>query len=159
MIELVRVDDRLLHGQVAFLWTKHLKIQTILIANDEILSDEFTMLSLNLAKPTGIKLIVDSTANAVESMKDYLESDERVLVVVNNMEDAEYLLKSVKEVRRLNLGGLRERPGSIRITNAITLTNEDIQHCRNLMNDGVNIEMQSVPDMKKRLLTSKDIGG
>ena len=159
MIELVRVDDRLLHGQVAFLWTKYLKIQTILIANDEILSDEFTMLSLNLAKPTGIKLIVDSTANAVEYMKNHLESDERVLVVINNMEDAEYLLKSVKEVRRLNLGGLRERPGSIRITNAITLTNEDIQHCRNLMNDGVNIEMQSVPDMKKRLLTSKDIGG
>ncbi|HAQ8202941.1 TPA: PTS sugar transporter subunit IIB, partial [Enterococcus faecium] len=55
MIKLVRIDHRLLHGQVVFSWSKSLNINRIIIANKEAANDEFKKMSLNLSKPTGIK--------------------------------------------------------------------------------------------------------
>ena len=159
MIALFRVDDRLLHGQVAFLWTKTLKVQTILIANTEILTDEFTVLSLNLAKPTGVNLLIESLDNAVEIIKSHKDTTHRVLVVVNSVKDAYYISNSVDFLESVNLGGIRERPGSKRFTNAVTLTDEDMNYCKKLIENNIEVEMRSVPDMKKKILNIKDIGG
>ena len=60
MIKLVRIDHRLLHGQVVFSWSKSLNINRIIIANKEAANDEFKKMSLNLSKPTGIKLTIFS---------------------------------------------------------------------------------------------------
>ena len=56
MIKLVRIDYRLLHGQVVFSWTKSQGINRIIVINKEAATDEFKKMSLNLAKPTGVKL-------------------------------------------------------------------------------------------------------
>ncbi|TXX29607.1 Firmicu-CTERM sorting domain-containing protein, partial [Escherichia coli] len=55
MIKLVRIDHRLLHGQVVFSWSKFFNINRIIVANDEAANDEFKKMSLNLSKPAGIK--------------------------------------------------------------------------------------------------------
>lgn len=58
MIKKLRVDHRLLHGQVAFSWTSALNVDCILIANDSVMKDELRKTTLKMAKPNGVKLVM-----------------------------------------------------------------------------------------------------
>ena len=71
MIKMTRIDYRLLHGQVAFAWTKNLSANAILIANDDVVNDSFRKQTLNLAKPNDTKLIFKS----IEDSTIYLNTD------------------------------------------------------------------------------------
>ena len=55
MIKLLRVDERLIHGQVAFAWTNSLKADCILIVNDAVAADKLRSNSLKMAAPAGVK--------------------------------------------------------------------------------------------------------
>ena len=63
MIKLLRVDHRLLHGQVAFSWTSKLSADCILIASDAVMNDDLRKMSIKLAKPTGVKLVIKNRLN------------------------------------------------------------------------------------------------
>ena len=58
MIILTRVDHRLLHGQVAFSWTQSLGADCILIANDDVPTNDIRKTTIKLAKPQGVKLVI-----------------------------------------------------------------------------------------------------
>ena len=60
MIQLLRVDHRLLHGQVVFSWCSYLNPNCILIANDDVVNDEIRKATLKLGKPSGVKLVIKS---------------------------------------------------------------------------------------------------
>ena len=60
MIKCLRVDHRLLHGQVAFSWTSALGADCILIANDDVMKDELRKTTIKMAKPQGVKLVMKS---------------------------------------------------------------------------------------------------
>ena len=63
MIRQVSVDDRLLHGQVAFYWTSYYNLDMILVLNDEAANDEFTKMILGLAKPREVRLQIGQRAD------------------------------------------------------------------------------------------------
>lgn len=60
MIKLLRVDYRLVHGQVAISWSRHIGADCILVANDEVAKDEMRQSMLRLSKPQGMKLVIKS---------------------------------------------------------------------------------------------------
>ena len=64
MLRLIRVDERLLHGQVAIGWTSNSGANTILVANDEAQKDKVKAMALDLAKPSGVKLYIRSVAES-----------------------------------------------------------------------------------------------
>ena len=68
MIKLLRVDHRLLHGQVAFSWTSTLSADCILIASDAVMKDDLRKMSIKLAKPAGVKLVIKNIADAVNAI-------------------------------------------------------------------------------------------
>ena len=70
MIKLTRIDDRLVHGQVAFTWVPALGVNCLLVANDKVAKDEFMKMTLGLAKPAGTKLLVKSLHEAAEFLND-----------------------------------------------------------------------------------------
>ncbi len=49
MIKMLRIDDRLLHGQVVFMWTKQLNIKGIIVANDELVQDPIQSLAMKIS--------------------------------------------------------------------------------------------------------------
>jgi len=65
MIKLTRIDDRLVHGQVAFTWVPTLGIDCLLVANDKVAKDEFQKMTMNLAKPANTKLLIRAMADAI----------------------------------------------------------------------------------------------
>ena len=68
MIKAVRVDHRLVHGQVAFTWTHYLAISRIIVIDDKAANDEFQKMALNISKPAGVKLNIFTVEKALSKM-------------------------------------------------------------------------------------------
>jgi fructoselysine and glucoselysine-specific PTS system IIB component len=145
MIKLTRIDDRLVHGQVAFTWTPALGIDCLLVANDKIAADEFQKMALGLAKPSGTRLLIKSIADAVTFLNDPRAATYKILILVNSVKDALSLAEGVAEIASINFGGLRTRPGAQSVSKAISLTPEDIAHIRLLESRGLELEVRQVP--------------
>ena len=70
MIKLLRVDDWLIHGQVAMVWTSYLQANLLVIANNKAATDPMTKMALSLAKPPGVDLEFKSIQDAVVYLND-----------------------------------------------------------------------------------------
>lgn len=151
MIVLVRVDDRLLHGQMAISWTKHLQADTILIANQAAVNDEFTMMSLRLAKPRGVQIIIQDLAQAFHYLREASDSESRVMVVVKNLRDAQCILEQFPMIAELNIGGLRSRSHVLRIQDSVALNAADIELCQKI-GERVHIYVQEIPSEKRKAI-------
>ena len=84
MIKLVRIDHRLLHGQVVFSWCKQLNIERIIVVDDTTAGDEFQKVSLNLSKPTGTKLNIFSVKETLEKMPKIEQLPENIMMIFGN---------------------------------------------------------------------------
>ncbi|HMG11420.1 MAG TPA: PTS sugar transporter subunit IIB, partial [Mucilaginibacter sp.] len=83
MIKLTRIDDRLVHGQVAMTWTPALGADCLIVANDKVAQDEFMKMTLGLAKPALAKLFIKSLADTVTFLNDPRSQSLKILVLVN----------------------------------------------------------------------------
>ncbi len=145
MIKLTRIDDRLVHGQVAFTWAPALGIDCLLVANDKIAGDEFQKMALGLAKPAGTRLLIKSISDTILFLKDPRAETYKILILVNSVKDALLLSEGVAEITSINFGGLRTRPGAQSVSKAISLTPEDLEHIRVMQARGLELEVRQVP--------------
>jgi fructoselysine and glucoselysine-specific PTS system IIB component len=152
MIKLTRIDDRLLHGQVAFTWVPSLGIDCLIIANDKVAKDEFQKMTLTLAKPPSAKLLIKSIADTVLFLNDPRSASLKILILLNSVQDASMLAQQVSEIRSINFGGIRTREGAKSISKAVAVTKEDIALTRQLLDKGIELEVRQVPSDSKQLL-------
>lgn len=150
MVKLLRIDDRLVHGQVALTWTPALGVDCLFVANDRVAKDEFLRMTLGLAKPAGAKLLIKSIADAVAWLNDSRNDGQQVLVLVDSVKDAHALALGVGEIRSINLGGIRAKAGAKAVSKAISLTENDILLIRELLEKGLELEVRQVPTDKKQ---------
>lgn len=68
MIKLVRLDYRLLHGQVVFSWTGHVGAQRIIVVDDDAANDEMKKSALLLSKPAGVRVNIFTVDKAIAKM-------------------------------------------------------------------------------------------
>lgn len=104
MIKTLRVDERLIHGQVAVTWCGALSIDRIVVANDKSANDEVSVMSLQMAAPQNVKVAVKSVADSVKLLTDPRLARFNVLVLVNNPFDALTLVEKVKDIPYVNVG-------------------------------------------------------
>jgi fructoselysine/glucoselysine PTS system EIIB component len=153
MIRLLRVDDRLLHGQVAFIWTASLKIDLLLIANNDVACDDFLKMTLTLGKPHGVDLLIAEIDEAYEILKNKKYNDKNTLLIVNQIQDAQKLIEVCNGITSINLGGLRMKKGASMITHAVALTDPEIRMCKEMIDKGIELELRQVPNEKKVILS------
>ena len=154
MIKLIRIDDRLVHGQVAFTWVPSLGTDCLIVANDKIAKDDFQKMTLGLAKPAGVKLLIKSVADAVAFVNDDKNKSLKILVLLNSVKDAFELTRGVKEIRSINFGGLRAREGAKLISKAVAVTDEDVILIKELLQKGIELEIRQVPTDEKQKVES-----
>ena len=90
MIKVLRVDDRLLHGQVAVAWVNFYKADVILIANNQVITDQTMQTAFKLATPPGVTLSMKSLDGAVAVINNPKHASRNIMVVAKTMRDAEY---------------------------------------------------------------------
>ena len=151
MITLLRVDHRLLHGQVAFSWTQYVGADCILIANDNVPDDELRKTTIKLAKPPSVKLVIKNINDAIESIKSGVPDKYNLFIVVESVNDAWRIASAVEEIKSINLGGIKAKEGSKNISKAINLLPEEIEQLQQLVGKGVEVEIRQVPNDRKQL--------
>lgn len=105
MLKLVRVDHRLLHGQVAFKWVRNIGADCILIANDGVARDELRMTALRMAKPEGTKMVIKTIEEAAAALNSGVTDKYKLMVIVETIDDAYRLCGKVSAIKKINLGG------------------------------------------------------
>jgi fructoselysine and glucoselysine-specific PTS system IIB component len=119
MIKLLRIDDRLVHGQVALTWTPSLGADCLVVANDKTAKDEFLKMTMNLAKPASAKLLIKSLDDTIKFLSDERSKHMKIFVLVNSVQDAAVLAEALPEIKSINFGGIRGKEGSKLISKAI----------------------------------------
>lgn len=154
MIVLFRVDERLVHGQVAVAWSKTLKITHIIVANDQTAKSELQKTALKMAAPGDVKISIQGLDNAVAVINDPRLSDKRVMAVVKTLEDALHLVKLLPGLEAVNIGNygrLDNKEGRKKYSSYVQLDEGDIA-CLKEINAIVPVEIQIVPDSQKQML-------
>ena len=149
MIKLVRLDERFIHGQVAFAWTNNLGADCIFIVNDEVASDKLRQTSLKLAAPAGVKFIVKNVEDAKKALLSGKTKKYKIFLIVDNTRDVLELAKVSSEIKQLNLGNMRMMEGRKSIANSICISDEDIENIKELEKLGVEVECRAIPTDKK----------
>jgi mannose/fructose/N-acetylgalactosamine-specific phosphotransferase system component IIB len=151
MIKLTRIDDRLVHGQVVFTWVPSLGVDCLLIANDKVAQDDFQKMTLGLAKPAGVKLIIRSLEESVQFLNDDKNRSLKVLILINSVADAFALSNEVPEIKSINFGGIRFGEGKRLISKSVAMSENDTVLIRTLLEKGVELEVRQVPTDKKQM--------
>jgi fructoselysine and glucoselysine-specific PTS system IIB component len=154
MISLLRIDDRLIHGQVAYGWSSALGINVILVVNDEAQQDQMKAMALNLAKPNNVKLYIRGVQESGEIVEKFAASEKsKVLVLVKNTADALALVKSSGGVlKEVNVGGLRYSEGKRKLTDLVAVDDQDLANLQEIEKLGVDLEFRMLPRDKKKNL-------
>lgn len=159
-ITALRVDDRLIHGQVAMTWTKRLAVQGIVVANDEAANDNTQKMALKMAVPGGIKSLIKPVDEAIRILNNPKASRMRILVLTRTVKDALKIRQSVGEIGFLNVGNTGRFDGidvseKLVLTPTIMLTKAEQQALKELVALDPKACMQQVPNDEQKLV--KDI--
>ncbi|MGT2925284.1 PTS sugar transporter subunit IIB [Streptococcus caviae] len=155
MIKLVRIDYRLLHGQVVFAWSKTLGIERIIVIDDETAEDEFKKMSLSLSKPSGVKLNIFTLETALSKMPKVETLNENIMIILGNTAAARAFCEGYPKISEINYGVLPKKENATQYSQAIYLNKEEVEDSRVLKNMGINLFMQQVPTSKKESLSDK----
>lgn len=153
-VELVRIDDRMIHGQVITTWVNKLSIEQILVVNDFVANDPIQKAGIMMTAPPNIQVRTFGVDELL-SLLTKTEIKKRTLIILINTDDALKLAKNGLNFHTLNLGGLRARENSKRFTKAIALNENDIENLNEMLKMGIDIQLQMVP--KDDLLYFKDL--
>lgn len=152
MITLFRIDERLIHGQIAVKWTRHYNIDRIIVANDHAASNQLIQNSLRMAAPQQAKTAIVSIERAIELIQDPRSMERRILVLVDNPFDALKITSVFKEISEINVGNygrigkeevLRTRK---RYSRNVYCNHEEIQCFLKLADSNIRLYYQVVPD-------------
>ena len=159
-ISALRVDDRLIHGQVAMTWTKQLRVQGIVVANDDAANDDTQKMALKMAVPGGIKALIKPVDEAIRVLNDPRASKMRILVLTRTVKDALKIRRQVGEIEFLNIGNTGRFDGidvseKQLLSPTIMLTDEEVQNLRELVAIDPKTCMQQVPNDEQKLV--KDV--
>jgi fructoselysine and glucoselysine-specific PTS system IIB component len=152
MIKLARIDDRLVHGQVAFTWVSSLGIDCLVVANDKVAKDDFQKMAMGLAKPPSAKLLILSLADSISFLNDIKSKNAKILLLVNCVADAFTIATAVSEIKSINFGGIRTKEGSRLISKAVAISDDDIAIINKMLEKGFELEIRQVPGDKKQLV-------
>lgn len=142
---LVRIDNRLIHGQIIESWLPFTGAKTVVVANDELANDVLQQEIMSLAIPG----TVESRFVDVETLAGELTQgrvDESVMVLFSNCSDAKRAYDCGFSFASLNIGNVHYSPGKKQISPSVALSDEDEFCLRHLSKKGVELDFRCVPN-------------
>lgn len=141
---LARIDDRLIHGQVATRWTKELNIKRIIVVSDEVAADSVRKTLLTQVAPPGVTAHVVDIDKMIRVYNNPKYAGERVLLLFNNPTDVERLVEGGVNIKSVNIGGMAYHQGKTQVNNAISIDDKDIKAFNALNDRGIELEARKV---------------
>lgn len=149
MIKAVRIDHRLVHGQVAFSWTHFLGATRIIVIDDKAATDEMQKMALNMSKPSGVRLNIFTVETALSKMEKVEGLNDVIFIVFGNTHDTARFVTAYPKIKEINYGGIAKKEGSQQFSPVVYLTEEEIEDTKKILAVGTKIIMQQLPTTKK----------
>ena len=144
-IELYRIDDRLIHGQVVVGWGQPLSLEFIVLVDDEVAESEWEQELYRMGVPPEMGVYFDSVASAVERLDRYQADERRGLLLTADIPSMAQLCAETGAIKRINVGGIHHRPGRIQRLRYVFLSPQEEEALRALEGRGIEITAQDVP--------------
>jgi PTS system mannose-specific IIB component/fructoselysine and glucoselysine-specific PTS system IIB component len=144
-VSLVRVDDRLIHGQVIVGWVKAIGAKRILLVDDDVARSEWQRELYALGTPSDLMLEFASVADAPAAVSRSAESAEKTIILVANVRSAARLCGTVPGIKSVNLGGLHDGGGRTKRLPYVYMSDEEAAELEALQDRGVSVTAQDVP--------------
>ncbi|HKG92711.1 MAG TPA: PTS sugar transporter subunit IIB [Gemmatimonadaceae bacterium] len=145
-VELYRIDDRLIHGQVVVGWGQPLDVGFIVLVDDEVAASEWEQELYRMGVPPGVDVFFESVETAAHD-HDRFRGDERAGIVLTG--DIATMTRLVDRangsIRAVNLGGIHHRAGRTQRLRYVFLTPDEERQLRELARRGVAVTAQDVP--------------
>ncbi len=104
MIKLIRLDERMIHGQIAIKWSRHTGVDRIIVANDAAAANPIVQKSLMMAAPPTAKVAIKSVDASIEMLKNPKAASHSILLIVASPEDLLKMVKNVEGIPLINVG-------------------------------------------------------
>ena len=143
-IAFCRIDDRLIHGQVATVWSKVTGCNRIMCVSDEVAKDELRKKLLLQVAPPGLKAYVIPVDKAVEAYKNPKYDSFKTLFLFTNPTDVLRAVKGGIPFKSVNLGGKCFKDGDTLISQAVSVNAQDVEAIKELVSMGIEVEMRKL---------------
>lgn len=144
---LVRIDNRLIHGQIIETWLPYTGAQRVVVANDELAHDELQQEIMSLAIPQTVESLfvdVDALPRAMDGCSN--GGDEGAIILFSNCSDAKRAFDTGFGFTLLNVGNVHYSPGKRQVSPSVALSDEDESCLRHLLRKGVELDFRCVPN-------------
>ena len=141
----VRIDTRLLHGQVATTWTKQINPNRIIVVSDGVAHDELRKTMIEQAAPPGVHANVVPIKKMAEVVKDTRFGDTKAMLLFENPQDLLKAIEAGVDIKEVNIGSMAHSKGKVVVTNAVAMGDDDVKTLEALKAKGVKFEVRKVP--------------
>ena len=143
-ILLTRIDNRLIHGQVATQWNSTLGANLILVANDDVAGNKMRQNLMNMAAPTGVATRFFSLQKTIDVIHK-ASPKQHIFLVAENPSDVLTLVKGGVPIRKVNIGNMHMSEGKRQVATSVAVDDADVAAFKELQDLGVEIEIRRVP--------------
>lgn len=143
-VNFCRIDDRLIHGQVVTTWVNVHKIEQVIILNEAVANDKIQTNVLKMSAPPTIKLHIFPPEKFLKVIQKNPISRPTMLLFASPFE-VETLIDAGYEIPKLNVGGMRGNAERKQVTKAVSLTADERESFKKLIEKGIDVEIQMVP--------------
>ena len=144
-IELFRIDDRLIHGQVVVGWGQPLDLTFIVLVDDEVASSEWEQELYRMGVPPEMEVHFHTVDEAAAQLHGYQRDERRGALLTGDIETMARLIDLTRGITRVNLGGIHHRTGRTQRLRYVFLAPEEEQALRAMAARGVDVSAQDVP--------------
>ncbi|MBD9773283.1 PTS sugar transporter subunit IIB [Enterococcus faecalis] len=141
-----RIDERLIHGQVAGIWATSLSTQRIIVANDEAATDPLQKSSLRMAAPSSMRLSVLGVEAAAKNIQSGKYGKQRLFLLFKNPKDVLRFIEAQGPIKTVNVGNMSYKEGAREVTKSIQVLPEEEQIFETIASKGVTVTAQLVPN-------------
>ncbi|OFN08442.1 PTS system sorbose subfamily transporter subunit IIB [Lactobacillus sp. HMSC072E07] len=152
MIKMLRIDDRLIHGQVAVVWSKNLNVSRIIVVSDAISKNEIQKSALKMAAPENVKTFIQPVDEALKLLNDPRAAKLSILVVMNDPKEVKRVLEGLTSEAKpgiLDLANYGRIVGDLenkrKITDTVYLTDDEVKIFKDLSAENFKFIYQPLP--------------
>ncbi|KMK51881.1 PTS mannose transporter subunit IIAB [[Actinobacillus] muris] len=151
-IGLARIDDRLIHGQVATRWTKESRVSRIVVVNDDVAKDSVRSTMLKSVAPPGVTAHVVNVEKMIRVYNNAEYAGERMMLLFTNPSDVVRLMEAGVDFKSINIGGMAYRDSKKMITSAVAVDDNDIEAFKTLDAKGIELDVRKVSNDSRQYM-------
>ena len=143
-IVLTRIDNRLIHGQVATQWTNVIGANLILVANDTVASNKMRQSLMDMAAPNGVATRYFSIQKTIDVIHKAAER-QKIFIICETPQDVLKLVEGGVPIKKVNIGNMHMAEGKRQVAQVVAVDDSDVEAFKKLREKGVELEIRKVP--------------